>query len=103
MRLGLLSTKDGERFRRNRINLKTLSKVNPNENAYASSSWKRYESRSVHTKSTSIFGVTENEAKWKRTTRFFLLEQFHKNNEAQICPKIKNKLRTIEARLLIQM
>ena len=24
---------------------------------------------------------------------------FHKNNEAQICPKIKNKLRTIGARL----
>ena len=33
-----------------------------------------------------------------RTARFFLKEQFYKN-EAQICPKIKNKLRTIEARL----
>ena len=28
---------------------------------------------------------------------------FNKNNEAQICPKVKNKLRTIEARLQIQM
>ena len=36
-------------------------------------------------------------------TLFFLQEQFYKNNEAQICPKIKNKLRTIEARLQIQM
>ena len=36
-------------------------------------------------------------------TRFFLEEQFCKNNEAQICPKIKNKLRTIEARLQFQM
>ena len=32
-------------------------------------------------------------------TRFF----FYKNNEAQICPKVKNKLRTIEARLQMQM
>ena len=37
-----------------------------------------------------------------QTTRLFvLLEQFYKNNEAQSCPKIKNKLRTIEARLVI--
>ena len=37
------------------------------------------------------------------TTRSsFLLEQFYKN-EAQICPKIKNKLRTIEARLQMQI
>ena len=37
----------------------------------------------------------------------FLYEQFDKNNEAQICPKwylvLKNKLRTIEARLQMQM
>ena len=32
-------------------------------------------------------------------TRFF----FHKNNEAQICPKINNKLKTFEARLQMQM
>ena len=32
------------------------------------------------------------------STCFFLQEQFYKNNEAQICPKIKNKLRTIEIR-----
>ena len=32
-------------------------------------------------------------------TRFF----FYKNNEAQICPKIKNKLRAIEARLQMQI
>ena len=34
---------------------------------------------------------------------FVLYEQFYKNNEAQICPKIKNKLRTIEARLQMQI
>ena len=28
---------------------------------------------------------------------------FYKNNDSQICPKIKNKLRTTEARLHIQM
>ena len=33
----------------------------------------------------------------------FIKEQFYKNNEAQICPKIKNKLRTIEARLQMQI
>ena len=33
------------------------------------------------------------------TRFFFISEQFYKNNEAQICPKIKNKLRTIEARI----
>ena len=33
----------------------------------------------------------------------FLQEQFYKNNEDKICPKIKNKLRTIEARLQIHM
>ena len=32
----------------------------------------------------------------------FLWEQFYKNNEAQIWPKIKNKLRTIEARFQTQ-
>ena len=39
------------------------------------------------------------------STRFFLIRTilYYKNNEAQICPKIKNKLRTIEARLQIQM
>ena len=30
-------------------------------------------------------------------TRFFNKNKFYKNNEAQICPKIKNKLRPIEA------
>ena len=34
---------------------------------------------------------------------FFLQKQFYKNNEAQIWPKIKKKLRTMEARLQIQM
>ena len=29
----------------------------------------------------------------------FLQEHFYNNNEAQICPKVKNKRRTIEARL----
>ena len=33
---------------------------------------------------------------------FFLKEQFYQNNETQICTKIK-KLRTIEARLQMQM
>ena len=33
----------------------------------------------------------------------FLEEQFYNNNEAQICPKIKHKLRTIEGRLQMQM
>ena len=28
---------------------------------------------------------------------------YYKNNEAQICPKIKNKLKRIEARLQMQM
>ena len=32
----------------------------------ASSSWKRCENGSVHTKTLSVFGVTKNEAKWKR-------------------------------------
>ena len=53
-------------FRRNRISVKTLSKVDPNENAYASSSWKRYEIDSFHTKTLSVFGITENEANRKR-------------------------------------
>ena len=34
---------------------------------------------------------------------FILQEQLYKNSEAQICPKIKNKLRTTEARLQIQI
>ena len=29
----------------------------------------------------------------------FFIRAIYKNSEAQICPKIKNKLRTIEARL----
>ena len=33
----------------------------------------------------------------------FLKEQFYKNSEAQICPKIKNKLRTIEVRRCFYM
>ena len=33
----------------------------------------------------------------------FLQEQFYKNNEAQICSKIKKKLRTFEARLQMEM
>ena len=33
----------------------------------------------------------------------FYKNNFYKDNEAQICPKIKNKLRTIETRLQIQM
>ena len=40
---------------------------------------------------------------YKMSTRFFSSEQFYNNNEAQICTKIKNKLRTIEAPLPIQM
>ena len=36
-------------------------------------------------------------------TRSFLIEQFYKNNEAQIFQKTKNKLRTIEAELQVQM
>ena len=34
---------------------------------------------------------------------FFIRTILYKNNEAQICPKIKNKLRTIEARPQMQM
>ena len=33
----------------------------------------------------------------------FLQEQLYKNDEAQIFPKIKNQLRTTEARLQMQM
>ena len=36
-------------------------------------------------------------------TLFLLQEQFYKNNEAQFCPKIKNELRTIEARFQMQI
>ena len=41
--------------------------------------------------------------KWNRDRGAFLQEHFYKNNEAQICSKIKNKLRTIEARLQMQI
>ena len=44
--------------------MKTLSKVDPN--VYVSSSLKRHENGSVHTKTLSVFDVTENEAKEKR-------------------------------------
>ena len=40
---------------------------------------------------------------WEGTTRFFLKEQFYKNNEAEICSDIKNKIRTIEARLQMEI
>ena len=33
----------------------------------------------------------------------FFIRTFYKNNKARICPKIKNKLRTIEARLQMQV
>ena len=52
------------------------------------------------TKSKTI-PCTEQNA--NRVHAFFLLEQFYKNKEAQICPKIKSKLRTIEARLQMQI
>ena len=34
---------------------------------------------------------------------FFLKEQFYKNNEAEICSDFKNKIRTIEARLQMEI
>ena len=33
---------------------------------------------------------------------FYIKEEFYKNNEAQICPKSKNKLRTFEVRRQMQ-
>ena len=55
MRLGLLSTLRGWVFSAKPHHCETLSKVDPNENAYISSSWERYENRSVHSKMLSVF------------------------------------------------
>ena len=37
--------------------------MDPNENKYVLSLWKRYENNSVHTNTLSVFDVIENEVK----------------------------------------
>ena len=56
-------------------------------------------SKSIWPGSSAAVGVTERTVRAHIHLFFHIKEQFYENNKAQIYPKIKNKIRTIEVRL----